>query len=245
MFDPSQQIPFQFAMPSSGGSPASRTALSVSGLGQKTTGTCGPSSGVSLPKSDLGLSLAKMCQELIEQCLPTLSVTLKHLVTKSGCSVWRLLQSERRIDGKDGSLLRWPTASARDWKDTPGMSIFVTNKDGTLRTRADQLARAVYLAETGISASALLRNVTPMETDGALSETSIQQNATALDRLKMELSTSKKKMEHFGEGGLLNPAWVTNLMGFPEGWLDLDPEARGRLAPARKRGGKRRVRESK
>jgi len=39
----------------------------------------------------------------------------------------------------------WPTAAARDWKDTPGPWMYdATNPDGTERNRTDQLARAVY-----------------------------------------------------------------------------------------------------
>lgn len=38
----------------------------------------------------------------------------------------------------------WPTASARDWKDTCGMSESGENPDGTERKRLDQLARAVF-----------------------------------------------------------------------------------------------------
>lgn len=38
----------------------------------------------------------------------------------------------------------WPTASSRDWKDTPGMSRTGTNPDGSERDRTDQLPRAVY-----------------------------------------------------------------------------------------------------
>ena len=38
--------------------------------------------------------------------------------------------------------LSWPTASARDWKDTPGMSKTRPDKKGL--GRIDQLARAVY-----------------------------------------------------------------------------------------------------
>jgi hypothetical protein len=41
----------------------------------------------------------------------------------------------------------WPTPTARDWKDTPGMKLESRNKDGTMRDRADQLARRVYLVE--------------------------------------------------------------------------------------------------
>ena len=38
----------------------------------------------------------------------------------------------------------WPTASARDWKDSPGMARTGTNPDGSTRDREDQLARRVY-----------------------------------------------------------------------------------------------------
>jgi hypothetical protein len=37
----------------------------------------------------------------------------------------------------------WATPSARDWKDTPGMSTTGVNPDGSTRTRLDQLPRQV------------------------------------------------------------------------------------------------------
>lgn len=40
----------------------------------------------------------------------------------------------------------WSTASARDWKDTPGMATTATNPDGTERERLDQLPRQAMLA---------------------------------------------------------------------------------------------------
>ena len=45
----------------------------------------------------------------------------------------------------------YPTPSARDWKDTPGMAKTATNPDGSERKRNDQLARAVYATENPIS----------------------------------------------------------------------------------------------
>ena len=42
-------------------------------------------------------------------------------------------------------LAGWPTCSARDWKDTPGMATTGTNPDGSLRTRLDQLPRVAAL----------------------------------------------------------------------------------------------------
>lgn len=46
----------------------------------------------------------------------------------------------------------WTTPSARDWKDTPGMSTTGTNPDGSTRERMDQLPRQIHGA-TGISLS--------------------------------------------------------------------------------------------
>ena len=45
----------------------------------------------------------------------------------------------------------WPTASSRDWKDTPGMSETGTNPDGTIRKRLDQLPRVVALTGSNLS----------------------------------------------------------------------------------------------
>jgi len=46
------------------------------------------------------------------------------------------------------ALRLWPTATSRDWKDSPGMAIDATNPDGSIRTRDDQLARAAFLWQT-------------------------------------------------------------------------------------------------
>ncbi len=44
------------------------------------------------------------------------------------------------------ALAGWVTASARDWKDTPGMATEAVNPDGSKRTRVDQLPRQALLA---------------------------------------------------------------------------------------------------
>ena len=53
----------------------------------------------------------------------------------------------------DPTLASWPTASARDWKDTPGMSETGTNPDGSTRSRLDQLPRVAGLTVTGSPAA--------------------------------------------------------------------------------------------
>lgn len=55
--------------------------------------------------------------------------------------------------GQAVTLASWPTASARDWKDTSGMSTTGTNPDGSQRTRLDQLPRVAGLAATGSPAA--------------------------------------------------------------------------------------------
>ena len=50
-------------------------------------------------------------------------------------------------------LTSWPTASARDWKDTTGMATTGTNPDGSTRSRLDQLPRVAGLTVTGSPAA--------------------------------------------------------------------------------------------
>ena len=45
---------------------------------------------------------------------------------------------------RESGCSSWPSASSRDWKDTPGMAREATDWDGSHRNRTDQLARAVY-----------------------------------------------------------------------------------------------------
>ena len=49
----------------------------------------------------------------------------------------------------------WPTPSARDWKDSPGMSKEGVNPDGSVRKRDDQLARKVFAEENAQPAGQL------------------------------------------------------------------------------------------
>jgi len=57
------------------------------------------------------------------------------------------------------SMAGWYTPSARDWKDTPGMSETGTNPDGSTRTRLDQLPRQAGLTASGTPAETAKRGV--------------------------------------------------------------------------------------
>ena len=52
--------------------------------------------------------------------------------------------SEKSGDGLATAAKVWPTASARDWKDSSGMKSTGVNPDGSERTRLDQLPRLVF-----------------------------------------------------------------------------------------------------
>ena len=54
------------------------------------------------------------------------------------------VKSAHRTKGSESSSSAWPTSSARDYKDSSGMSVVGVNPDGSKRNRTDQLARAVY-----------------------------------------------------------------------------------------------------
>jgi len=52
------------------------------------------------------------------------------------------LKSALHINASE--CLSWPTASSKDWKDSPGMKTEGQNPDGSSRKRIDQLPRAVF-----------------------------------------------------------------------------------------------------
>lgn len=378
MFTPSDQLTLfgnpeggvrNGSTPSSADSHASPTALQGKASAKPTSATSGPSSAALLPSSSRGGSWAKTCRDLIERCLPTSSVTLKHWVTKSGCSVWRLLPSERRIAASGGSSLGdgwptpnanvandgetaetwmarhqkhaekenptrsgmplsiatqlWPTATTRDYKGAyPETSLF--RKDGKSRERdllpnavlakwptpttsdAKASGAAAYSTASGRHSGTTLTDATvrapetwstpraacnvagqktmrPPSEGGSSSKPGLEQQARtwatpraegfdagnhpgaqdSLDAQTKHWPTPQARDEKGGfskhsRGGAdlvtsatgqngrasLNPDWVGQLMGFPDGWLDLDQEALGRIRPARKRSGKRRESQS-
>lgn len=99
----------------------------------------------------------------------------------------------------------WPTASARDWKDSPGMATTSTNPDGSTRQRTDQLARAVYSSPTVRDANTLAK----------------------VSRGRGSLAAGNEWVQPLPVqvGGSLNPTWVEWLMGYPLGWTALKASA--------------------
>ena len=135
-------------------------------------------------------------------------------------------------------LAAWPTCSARDWKDTPGMSETGVNPDGTERKRLDMLPRVAQLAawptpntmEGGQTSrggkrkgealmGGLVGWATPKVADG---------RGNPYDPTENRRSEIRKQLPHgpastsspagTGKRGVLRPGHSRWLMGYPAAW---------------------------
>lgn len=97
----------------------------------------------------------------------------------------------------------WTTPSARDWKDTPGMS---TERPDGKGNRLDQLPRQVYAAER-----AMLPTPTRSDATGGPRKTPRKDRPNDTCDLRSAV------------GGTLNPDWVEWLMAWPTGWTASAP----------------------
>lgn len=111
------------------------------------TDTSGLNSEDSSPSASLGLCLESKLRARLEGRGSTMyRLKWKHWDTDSPAPIFARRASVPRISANDCSLelcvpTGWPTAAARDWKDTPGMSVVGVNPDGSTRVRLDQLPR--------------------------------------------------------------------------------------------------------
>ena len=110
-------------------------------------------------------------------------------------------------DAKIGGLVGWPTCSARDWKDTPGMSETGVNPDGTERTRLDQLPRVAQLASWATPRAEDAESAGMRHSRGVADTLSAQ----AGQDLKSSTAATAKP-------GVLNPDHSRWLMGYPAAW---------------------------
>ena len=141
----------------------------------------------------------------------------------AGCMNLREQVHYPDMDHSRKAAKNWPTASARDWKDTAGMS---KERDGKSLGRVDQLPRAVYHQDG-------LQDRANPNTNGKSQESWPTPRANKVHPVITEenrahlANRGKSNLEeeiagHCGKAtGKLNPNWVEHLMGLPVGWTDL------------------------
>lgn len=111
---------------------------------RRTSGTCGPHSSASSASADLTQFLASRLQALTALHGSTLyRLTWKQRTTPAGRSIPALRASAPRTSGSGctGLLTGWVTPTARDWRDTPGMSRIRPNG----KFKMDLLPRQAFL----------------------------------------------------------------------------------------------------
>jgi len=127
--------------------PVSPSVQQESDSVQKTNDTCGHT----LPEASLFSSqefaYLKTSKDILRWDSPLLSAIWKKWVTKCRGAYSARLNVVRFTNAKEcGS---WPTAKARDWKDTAGCSLDAVNPDGSHRNRRDRLMGAVMAEISG------------------------------------------------------------------------------------------------
>ena len=129
-------------------------------------------------------------------------------------------QVKGMLDGTDplkakGKLEAWPTPTARDWKDTPGMN--PVRPDG--RTRTDRLPMKIYNWPTPAASDAAQTGSRSKAGLKAHSGTTLTDCVRA-DRSGWTFHQDQQICSHGGEcQHRINPRFVEWLMGFPAGWV--------------------------
>lgn len=220
---------------------ASRSASRASNAAPTTNGTYGPTSFESSESPGLLSGWAnRLRQRLARTGSTECYLTWKESATPAGRPLSRLVPSMGRIvvieSGSSLELALWVTASARDWKDTPGM--VTTRPDG--RSRIDQLPRQVAAALFATPTSLAPAKGRNNEAGNSAGLVSIRAHALAASRplILNNQSLTPPRCPHgtdtHGSSGTtakrgaspsLNPAFVCWLMGYPRAVDDCAPTA--------------------
>ena len=225
---------------------ANRSQQQVTDSEQKTQDTSGRFYAEQYELFSPEESFSKTSKDIYRLDSPQLSATWKKMVTEQRGEYLVRLKSEQATRGKESSS--WPTANARDWKDTPGMSKSRPDRNGL--GRIDQLARAVYHNDSPPdleSSNSTGKNPARWPTLKANNPSSTRKPGIGGRELSQEaknwptpitgdshlssspnaaqkrIQESKKTLSRMNPGKL-NPSWVEQLMDVPVLWTQLPTE---------------------
>ena len=170
-------------------------------------GTSGQNFGGSSASADLQQCLeSRLRARLAAFGSPEYVLTWKHWPMQLGPPICALRASARPTS--DSAYGGWVTPSARDWKDTPGMSITGKNPDGSTRVRLDQLPRQAAIAGYP----------TPIAGDSKGSANYGNGRMKLPGAAKLIGQTPSGHHAQTAKLGALNPELSRWLMGYPDAW---------------------------
>ena len=206
--------------------PESVTALKIRDTSSRTSQTESESATLELFSSKTLKESSQPRQQTGNQFSNMSSESWKDWVIEQRREYSVRLKSAHLTRERGSSFLAWPTASARDWKDTAGMS---KARDGKALGRVDQLPRAVYYHDGLLDQANLSTNGKSQESHQWPTPRANKVHPVITEENRQQLANRKKaNLEeeiagHCGKSqGKLNPDWVEQLMGLPTGWTDFD-----------------------
>ena len=130
--------------------PASHSVQQASEPVRTTQDTCGLGSQMELLPCDPESAFSRTSKDTSRWDSPASSAIWKSWVTRCRGAYSARLNAVRLTSANGCSS--WPTAKARDWKDTTGCSLDAVNPDGTHRNRRDRLVGAIAAEMSGPAA---------------------------------------------------------------------------------------------
>ena len=220
---------------------ASLSRKQASSSPRKTNGIYGPTYfDCSVPEGQLRSLESRLRQRLASVGSTECLLTWKASVTPAGRSYSRLVPSTPRtvetastLSGTTPppppsvALMLWITASARDWKDTPGMSL--TRSDG--RSRVDQLPRqATTAVQKALKDMRMQITMQPTPTASEHKYRLQGDSQQSKSLAAISILTARGAVQHSSSVtteklGALNPQFPCWLMGFPLAWDACAPSA--------------------